>query len=138
VYTYGVPLEYQADIQVGMRVEVQFGKRKIYSAIVKNVHNNKPEVYVVKPIRNILDTEPLVTPEQLKHWQWMSNYYMSPEGDVMNAALPTHLKLVSESYISLNDDIEIDTTKLTDDEYLVVEALQIQKEKTKTIDITTI
>ncbi|HOZ50672.1 MAG TPA: hypothetical protein PLU17_02335 [Chitinophagaceae bacterium] len=128
-YTFGIPIELHDKVKVGCRVEVQFGKRKVYSGIVKKIHANKPEYYQVKPIRNLLDIEPIVTETQLKFWEWMASYYMCTEGEVMNAALPSHLKLVSETFIVLNEDIEIDAQTLSDDEYLLIEALEIKRSK---------
>lgn len=128
-YTFGIPLEWQANAKVGCRVEVQFGARKIYSGIIKRLHNNKPEVYEVKPIRSILDQEPIVTLEQLKFWEWMASYYACSEGEVMNAALPSHLKLISETYVVLNEDVDIDAHELSDDEYMLIEALKIKQEQ---------
>lgn len=130
-YTFGVPIELQDKVKVGCRVEVQFGKRKLYSGIVKKLHSNKPEFYQVKPIRTILDEEPIVTETQLKFWEWMASYYLCTEGDVMNAALPSHLKLVSETHVVLNEDVEIDMNNLNDDEYILIEALQINQAKIK-------
>ena len=112
-------------------MEVQFGKRKIYSGIVKRIHSDKPEFYQVKPVRSLLDEEPIVTETQLKFWEWMASYYMCTEGDVMNAALPAHLKLVSETFVVLNDDAEIDAQPLSDDEYLLIEALDIKRSRKK-------
>jgi primosomal protein N' (replication factor Y) len=128
-YTFGIPVELHEKVKVGCRVEVQFGKRKIYSGIVKTIHSNKPEYYQVKPIRALLDEEPIVTSTQLKFWEWMASYYMCTEGEVMNAALPSHLKLVSETYVVLNEDIEIDAQSLSDDEYLLIEALEVKRSK---------
>ncbi len=128
-YTFGIPADLHHKIKVGCRVEVQFGKRKIYSGIVKKIHADKPEFYQVKPVRSLLDDEPIVTETQLKFWEWLAAYYMCTEGEVMNAALPSHLKLVSETFVVLNDDIEIDAQALTDDEYLLVEALEIKRSK---------
>ncbi len=128
-YTFGIPIELHDKVKVGCRVEVQFGKRKVYSGIVKKIHAIKPEYYQVKPIRNLLDIEPIVTETQLKFWEWMASYYMCTEGEVMNAALPSHLKLVSETFIVLNEDIEIDAQTLSDDEYLLIEALEIKRSK---------
>jgi primosomal protein N' (replication factor Y) len=121
VYTFGVPYEMQSTIRIGSRVEVQFGKKKIYSG----------EQYAVKPIRSLLDTEPLLHPDQLKFWEWMASYYMCSEGDVMNAALPAFLKLESDTFIQLNDEFDINALELTDDEYIVLQALQIRLEKQK-------
>ena len=128
-YTFGIPIELHDKVKVGCRVEVQFGKRKVYSGIVKKILANKPEYYQVKPIRNLLDIEPIVTETQLKFWEWMASYYMCTEGEVMNAALPSHLKLVSETFIVLNEDIEIDAQTLSDDEFLLIEALEIKRSK---------
>lgn len=128
-YTFGVPLEMQGTIQVGCRVEVQFGKRKIYSAIVKEIHNRQPEAYIVKPIRSLLDTQPIVTPQQIQYWQWIAEYYMCTLGEVMSAALPSFMKLESETYIVLNEEQEVEHDSLSDDEFMVLQALQIHKGK---------
>jgi primosomal protein N' (replication factor Y) len=127
-YTFGVPVELQSKIAIGCRVEVQFGKRKIYSGLVKNLHNHKPDVYEVKPIRGILDIEPIATADQLKFWEWVASYYACTEGEVMNAALPSFLKLVSETCVVINDDIVIDELNLTDEEFMVLQALDIKRE----------
>ncbi len=129
-FTYGIPLEWQAVIRVGQRVEVPFGTRKRYSALVKKLHNQAPEAYQVKPIKLILDTEPIVTEAQLQFWDWLAQYYACSLGEVMDAALPAHLKLVSETCVTLNPDTnDIDPTTLSDNEYLVWEALRLHHEK---------
>ena len=130
-YTFGIPLELHDKVKVGCRVEVQFGKRKIYSGIIKKIHSDKPEFYQVKPVRHLLDEEPIVTETQLKFWEWLASYYMCTEGEVMNAALPAHLKLVSETFVVMNEDIEMDNQTLSDDEYLLMEALEIKRSKKK-------
>lgn len=130
-FTYGVPLEFQMQIKIGMRVEVSFGKNKLYSGIVKKMHNQKPEHYQIKPILHILDEEPIVTETQIALWEWMADYYMCSEGEVMNAALPSYLKLASESIIHLNEAIEIDENSLNDDEYILIEALKAKARKKK-------
>ena len=128
-YTFGIPLELQDKVKVGCRVEVQFGKRKIYSGIVKRIHNIKPDHYEVKPIRSLLDEQPVVTQAQLDFWEWMAAYYVCTEGEVMNAALPAYLKLESETYLILREDAVPDAATLTDDEYLVVEALEVRRQQ---------
>jgi primosomal protein N' (replication factor Y) len=128
-YTFGIPLEWQSSVQIGCRVEVQFGAKRVYSGIIKSLHNNKPEIYQVKPIRNVLDPQPIVTPEQLKFWEWLASYYACTEGEVMNAALPSYLKLESETYLVLNEDIEIDSAALSDDEFIVMQALEVRREQ---------
>ena len=90
LFTYSVP-EGMA-VSVGMRVLVTFGRSKKYMGIVASLHNNKPEGYEVKPITQVMDAEPIVTDNQLKLWQWIADYYMSPIGEVYKAALPSGLK----------------------------------------------
>jgi len=127
-YTYGVPEFLEDKLIPGCRVAVQFGRRRKYAALVKEVHDRKPEKYEVKPILELLDEEPILHPIQLQFWEWIARYYMCTEGEVMNVALPAYLKLTSETRILLNPEADIDTEELTDDEYLVAEALQIHKE----------
>ena len=90
LFTYSVP-EGMA-VGVGMRVLVTFGRSKKYMGIVASLHNNKPEGYEVKPITQVMDAEPIVTDNQLKLWNWIADYYMSPIGEVYKAALPSGLK----------------------------------------------
>lgn len=90
LFTYSVP-EGMA-VGVGVRVLVTFGRSKKYMGIVACLHNNKPEGYEVKPIIQLMDAEPIVTDNQLKLWQWIADYYMSPIGEVYKAALPSGLK----------------------------------------------
>jgi primosomal protein N' (replication factor Y) len=136
-YTFGIPIELQPQLHIGCRVEVQFGKQKMLTGIVKKIHDQKPEIYQVKPILRILDDTPIVTTEQLKLWEWMASYYMCTEGEVMNAALPSFFKLSSETFVTLQEDMALDKTSLTDDEYVVVEALEIRREKQQKQNKTT-
>ena len=99
VFTYSTNDE---ELTVGQRVVVQFGKRKLYTALVKSIHNNKPIDYDVKPILAILDDIPIVNSIQLRFWQWIANYYMCSLGDIMKAALPVSFKLASESKVIIN------------------------------------
>src|SRR5438309_1007925 len=86
-YTWAIPDHLKENIQQGSRVEVQL-KNKKYSGIVKLLHKEKPASFDPKEILNVLDEQPLVYSNQLKLWQWMAEYYMCSEGDVMQAALP--------------------------------------------------
>lgn len=97
--TYGVPLEMHGLLQLGIRVEVPLGRNKQYSGIVARIHNEKPETYNVKPVRSIIDDAPVVSEVQLRFWKWISWYYMAGPGEVMQAALPAHLKLAGETRI---------------------------------------
>ena len=129
-YTYRVPFEWNGQIAIGKRVVVQFGKSKLYTAIISAIGNRPPEKYEAKYIIEVLDTSAVVTGEQLQFWNWMADYYMCYLGEVMNAAVPSALKLASETKITLNKGFEFDRTTLHDKEYLIVEALEIQPELT--------
>ena len=96
-YTYRVPFELNNLIAVGKRVVVQFGKSKLYTAVVSAISEQAPEKYEAKYILEILDDRPVVTNQQLHFWKWLSEHYMCFEGEVMNAALPSALKLGSTS-----------------------------------------
>lgn len=126
-YTWAIPAEFQQKVSVGSRVEVQLKNRK-YSGIVKTIHGNKPQSFDPKNILNVLDEEPLVYQHQMQLWQWMAAYYMCSEGEVMQAALPSHLKLSSESILAFNEEFGEDFSNLDDEEYLVAEALLLKKE----------
>jgi len=128
-FTYGVPIEFQELIQVGMRAEVSFGKNKTYSCIIKTIHYEKPEHFQVKPIISLLDKHPIVTQTQIEFWEWMARYYMCSEGEVMKAALPSYLKLEGESIVYLSDNVDIDEAELTDDEFILIEALKAKSAK---------
>lgn len=127
-YTYGVPDDMKGVVEPGKRVEVQFGKKRIYAGIVEEVFEAEPPSYAVKPILNVLDNTPILLPIHLRMWQWMSEYYMCHLGEVMNAALPAAFKLSSETKLVLNPDFNEDYSLLSDPEFLIAEALSIQKE----------
>jgi primosomal protein N' (replication factor Y) len=129
-YTYRVPFELNNAIASGKRVVVQFGKSKLYTAIVCNITEQAPEKYEAKYIIDILDDKAVVTERQLQFWQWLAEYYMCNVGEVMNAALPSALKLASETKVMLNKEFEYDKANLNDKEYLITEALDIQPELT--------
>ena len=124
LYTYSIPEIYRKNIKPGQRVVVQFGKKKLYTALAHTVHSNQPELYKAKAIESILDVEPIVNQKQLELWRWISDYYMCTIGEVMNAALPSGLKLSSETKLLLNQETKINSQELSDDEYLIHEALQ--------------
>lgn len=105
-FTYRVSKEQSSTIKRGSRVLVQFGKKRILTAIVSFLHNNQPEIYEAKPIIDILDDEPLVTTYQLNLIEWVSQYYMCHPGEVLNASIPSGLKLSSESRLQLNPDFD--------------------------------
>ncbi len=126
-FTYRVPRKLTSGLYKGMRVVVQFGRRKIYTGIVHSLHENPPEEYEAKYILSILDDSAVVTETQLKFWDWMAGYYMCAAGEVMNAALPSGMKLASETKILLHPDFNGDYTQLNDKEFLVAEALEVNQ-----------
>src|SRR5205809_1032438 len=126
-YTWVIPPEFQQSAKPGVRVEVQL-KNKRYAGIVKNLITQKPEAFKPKPILNILDEEPQLYKEQLQLWQWIADYYMCSEGEVMQAAMPANLKLSSETILIWNEEHNEDFSDLNDREYIVAEALSLKKE----------
>ena len=129
-YTYHFTEGLLGQVRFGVRVEVQFGiGRDLYSALVVGVSENKPE-HDTKPILQVIDTEPIITESQYKFWEWMASYYACTVGEVMNAAMPTNMKLTSETRVVLNPEHDQDFSKLDDKEYLIAEALTIQNELT--------
>jgi len=127
-YTWAIPKAFQEKVQPGIRVEVMLGKSKKYAGIIKKIHHNKPEAFEPRDIINILDHEPIIHQEQLAFWEWMANYYMCTEGEIMQAAIPANLKLSSESILVWNEERNLNFSDLTDNEYIVAEALELKKE----------
>jgi primosomal protein N' (replication factor Y) len=117
-------------VAIGKRAVVQFGKSKLYTAIIAGIGTQPPEKYEAKYLVEILDDKPVVTAGQLRFWAWLAEYYMCNLGEVMNAALPSALKLASETKIMLNKEIEVDRSTLHDKEFLILEALDLQPELT--------
>src|ERR1700754_6703 len=126
-YTWSVPEKWLGQLRGGCRAEVELRNKK-YAGIVRRLHDEKPPAFEPKPIGNLLDTEPILHPAQLKLWEWIAGYYLCSEGEVMAAALPAHFKLSSETILVINEEAGDDFTHLDNDEFLVAEALQIKKE----------
>jgi primosomal protein N' (replication factor Y) len=125
-FTYAITKAEADFIKRGVRVAVPFGKNKVYTGIVYNIHHNAPTAYEAKSIHSILDESPVVNQFQFKLWEWMSSYYLCSMGEIMRAAMPNAFLLESETIISLNPSSEFEVNTLKDDEYLVYEALQQQ------------
>lgn len=125
-FTYSISEAEYHYLKIGMRLAVPFGKSKIYTALVIEIHQNKPNLYEAKEIHQILDAKPIVTQIQIAHWKWIASYYMCAIGDVYRGAMPSALLLESETVISQKTDLAADTGLLSDDEFLVYEALQQQ------------
>jgi primosomal protein N' (replication factor Y) len=125
-FTYKVSEAEYNFIAKGMRIAVPFGKNKIYTALVIDLHQNAPTLYEAKEINQILDEKPIVNEFQIDHWLWIASYYMCNIGDVYRGALPSALLLESETIISQRNEIFVNETELSDDEFLIYEALQHQ------------
>jgi len=136
-FTYSISEAEFNYIKKGMRVAVPFGKSKIYTALVIELHQNAPTLYEPKEIHQILDEKPLVTEIQIAHWQWIASYYMCAIGDVFRGAIPSALLLESETVIFQKQDVFVDESQLSDDEFLIYQALQ-QQSSLKVQDIIAI
>ncbi len=125
-FTYQLDHEQVSKAQIGCRVAVPFGRTKIYAGIIDSIHHNTPD-YETKFVLDVLDDAPIVSRKHIDLWHWIAEYYMCSIGEVMNAALPSSFKLANETYIVLHPEWNHDTSKLTDAEFLVTDALQLQK-----------
>ena len=102
-YTYSLPAEWEESVREGCRVVVSFGRKKFYTAIVTKVHYAAPEGYETKDIEEVLDTSPVLLPRQFQFWEWLASYYLCTLGDVYKAAMPSGMKLESETVVVYND-----------------------------------
>jgi primosomal protein N' (replication factor Y) len=128
-FTYKITEAEAEFLKPGMRVAVEFGKSKIYTALVYTIHTEPPVGYEAKEIFQILDETPIVNAIQLKHWEWIATYYMCSLGEVFRAALPSAFLLESETVIQQNIGFTTEEL-LNDDEFLIYEALQHQTQLT--------
>ena len=136
-FTYRVSEAEFHFVKKGMRVVVPFGKSKMYTALIIDKHQNEPSLYEAKEIDQILDENPIVTEIQIAHWQWIASYYMCAIGDVYRGAMPSALLLESETIISQKPSIAVDESVLSDEEFLIYQALQ-QQSSLRIQDITAI
>ncbi|MFZ4707080.1 MAG: replication restart helicase PriA [Bacteroidales bacterium] len=121
-FTYRVPFDMNGSVKTGIRVAVQFGKKKLYTALVRSVHE-KPPMVVPKYILAVMDEEPIVNEIQFSFWEWMAIYYMCAPGEIMNAALPPGFKLTSETRVILNPANTEYSFALSEKEQTVIKAL---------------
>lgn len=127
-FTYSLPDEYAEEVKIGCRVVVPFGRKKFYTAIVRNVHYCAPTEYEVKEISALLDASPILLPNQFKFWEWIADYYLCAQGDVYKAALPSGLKLESETIVEYNPDFEADAP-LPEREQRILDLLAIDSQQ---------
>lgn len=126
--TYGIPIELQGLVEIGMRVEVPFGKNKKVSGIVYHLHNEKPEAFQIRPVIKCIDERPILSREMLQFWEWISAYYCCSLGEIMQAALPAFLKLSYENVLAWNMEFESVPEELNDDAYALAEFVFRKKE----------
>ena len=136
-FTYKLSEKESKIIKVGFRVAVSFGKRKIYTGIISRIHNDNPVNYEVKSIEFIYDSKSIVDQLRIDFWTWMSKYYFSPIGDILKAAVPSTLLLESESIISKIDTSEEEIKNMSDNEYLIYEALEVEDIRIADINLIT-
>lgn len=127
IYSYAVDAELADQVQFGIRVEVPL-RNKLYSAIVIEKIDKPETLHKIRSIRSIIDESPIITKQQYRLWRWMSHYYMTTIGEVMNVALPTGLKLNSETMLIARPEHEYFSKDLSDKEFLLAEAIHIQNE----------
>jgi primosomal protein N' (replication factor Y) (superfamily II helicase) len=125
IYTYEVPQSLHGLVEVGKRVEVPI-KNKLYSGIIYKIHREWNKSPKPRSINSIIDERPIIQPIHLQLWRWVSDYYCSTMGEVMQAALPASLKLESETQLSTGE-IDYQDVDLSDDAYLVAEALTVRE-----------
>lgn len=135
LFTYRVPREFDHAVQIGQRVIVQFGDRRILTAIICAIHNRPPKDYEAKYLLDILDTFPSVNALQLKLFSWMASYYCCTMGEVLNAALPAGLKLSSESMVQLNPSFNLEESELSFSEKELIVLRRLQTETLSYTDI---
>ena len=126
-FTYRVPFDLNEAIFAGARVVVPFGRAKLITGIITNIHEKPPKDYQVKYLEHILDDQPIITPKQYRFWNWISDYYMAPIGDVMNAALPSNFKLASETKVVMHPDFSFDPKFFSEREIEIIETLQLKE-----------
>ena len=110
-----------------MRVLVPFGGKKIYTGIVAEIHDDKPETFIPKEIINILDDFPILPNEQIRFWNWLSEYYLCNLGEIYRFAFPSSLKLESETYLKLKPNITVDFENLDVNEMYLIQALEVRQ-----------
>lgn len=126
-FTYHLTDSDLQQIKIGQRVAVPFGTQKLYTGVVHSIHQNKPELYKTKGIHAFLDNDAIVTPTQIKLWEWMASYYMCTLGDVFRNAFPSALKLESQTFVRLINPNYDTLEELNDYEFLVFEALKLRQ-----------
>lgn len=126
-FTYKVPEEISAEIEVGMRVLVPFRGKKIYTGIVFEIHSDEPEGFAPKEIISILDKFPILPNVQVRFWNWISEYYLCNLGEIYRFAFPASLKLESETYLKLKPNVTVEFGNLDVNEMYLIQALEVRQ-----------
>lgn len=134
-FTYRIPEAMVNKIKIGHRVIVQFGSKKFYTGIVSSISPIAPEGYEVKDIATLLDEYPIVKHPQLKFWEWISDYYLCSIGEVYKAAVPVGLKVESETFIEINNDIDFNEIQQLGEREIIVWQLLDHEGKLSLADI---
>jgi len=135
LFTYRVPHAQQDHVQVGQRAIVQFGDRKILTGIIATVHQQPPKDYEAKYVLELLDDFPVVIDQQFRLFYWIAEYYLCTLGEVLNAALPSGLKLSSESMVQLNPSFNYDESTL---EFSEKETILLKRLQSESLDYSAI
>lgn len=122
-FTYEIPDNFRGDVGLLKRVVVPFGRKRLYSGIVVNIHSDKPKHVQIKQVLDVIDQVPVINEIQLRFWWWMANYYMCTIGEVLKAALPAGLKLESETKVIYTGTGTL-PDGLTDEETIILEILK--------------
>ncbi len=126
LFTYRIPVNMEEAVQVGSRVIVQFGSKKVLTGVIGKLHNKPPEKYQARYILEVLDEQPVVQPVQIRHFRWLAEYYACTIGEVLNVALPSGLKLSSESKVQMNPDFDFEEFEgaFSEKEYIILDTLK--------------
>ena len=115
-FTYCVPYGMQANIKIGSRLLVPFGKRHLtgYAVALHESLSEELELeeFEIKEVLELLDNEPLLTEEIIKLTQWTSDYYASAWGEVLKASLPAGINVTVEQIIAINSRGKDEVIKL--------------------------
>jgi primosomal protein N' (replication factor Y) (superfamily II helicase) len=138
LFTYRVPRNLNRQVQVGQRAIVQFGDRKILTGIIIALHDRPPKSYEAKYLLELLDEYPVVSDLQLKLFFWIADYYLCTPGEVMNAALPSGLKLSSESMVQLHPSFDLEESDQAFSEKEVILLKRLAQETLSYSDISSL
>lgn len=132
-FTYRVPATLNDVVKKGQRVIVPFGQKKILTGIIASIHQQPPKDYEAKYILDVLDASEVIYEQQFQLYQWIADYYMCTLGEVVQAALPSGLKLSSESMVQLRPGFDLEET---DFDFSEKERLLLNRLKADTLNYT--